>query len=353
MQRWIASTTTATPRGRSTFSSVSAICTVRRSCTWRRRANISTRRGIFERPDHAAVRDVGDVHAAEERDQVVLAEAVEVDVLDEHHLVVGDLEERVVEDRERILRVALGEEAQRLRDPRRACAAARRAPGPRRARWSSLRDELLERIARRRSSEVSVVEGVVARLAHAHARAGARRPRRRPAAAARGRARAMFSAVGTAPANSGSSFSSRCEKRPSTRLPRSRRGGPARAGGPSRGSSGPADGHLEGVVVAVAVRIGALPVEPRGSPPRRGRRAAARGRRESGSAASTEITLRPRARRRPSGRAPRRGGRARAGRRAARVEQPEEHAGEVLGGGRLLLEEAPCRRSGRGGRSGP
>jgi hypothetical protein len=48
---------------------------------------------------------------------VVLAEAVEVDVLDEHHLVVGHLEERVVEDRVRILRVALGEEAQRLRHP--------------------------------------------------------------------------------------------------------------------------------------------------------------------------------------------------------------------------------------------
>ena len=50
MQRWIASATTATPFGFSTSSSVAAISVVSRSCTWSRRANISTRRGIFESP---------------------------------------------------------------------------------------------------------------------------------------------------------------------------------------------------------------------------------------------------------------------------------------------------------------
>ena len=38
--------------------------------------------------DHLLLRDVGDVALAEERQQVVLAEAVEVDVLDDHHLAV-------------------------------------------------------------------------------------------------------------------------------------------------------------------------------------------------------------------------------------------------------------------------
>ena len=47
MHRWTASTTTATPLGVSTRSSVSAIWVVSFSCTWRRRENISTSRGIF------------------------------------------------------------------------------------------------------------------------------------------------------------------------------------------------------------------------------------------------------------------------------------------------------------------
>ncbi len=50
MQRWIASITTATPRGWSTSFSVFAIWVVSRSCTWSRRLNISMSRGIFESP---------------------------------------------------------------------------------------------------------------------------------------------------------------------------------------------------------------------------------------------------------------------------------------------------------------
>ena len=63
----------------------------------------STRRGILERPDHLAVRDVGHVRLAEERQQVVLAQAEDVDVLDDHHLVVGDGEERAVQQRADVL----------------------------------------------------------------------------------------------------------------------------------------------------------------------------------------------------------------------------------------------------------
>ena len=46
--------------------------------------------------DHLALRDVGHVGLAEEGQQVVLAQAEDVDVLDDHHLVVGDGEERLV-----------------------------------------------------------------------------------------------------------------------------------------------------------------------------------------------------------------------------------------------------------------
>jgi hypothetical protein len=43
--------------------------------------------------------DVGDVHLAEEREQMVLAQRVHLDVLDEHHVVVALLEERVAHHR--------------------------------------------------------------------------------------------------------------------------------------------------------------------------------------------------------------------------------------------------------------
>ena len=50
MQKCMASMITPTPRGLTAFWMASAICTVRRSCTCRRRAKMSTRRGILERP---------------------------------------------------------------------------------------------------------------------------------------------------------------------------------------------------------------------------------------------------------------------------------------------------------------
>src|SRR5204863_5542657 len=50
MQRWYASITTPTPSGVSTRQSASATWSVSRSCTWSRRTNTSTTRGIFESP---------------------------------------------------------------------------------------------------------------------------------------------------------------------------------------------------------------------------------------------------------------------------------------------------------------
>ena len=50
MQKCMASITTPTPRGWSVSWIVCATWTVSRSCTWSRRANMSTRRAILERP---------------------------------------------------------------------------------------------------------------------------------------------------------------------------------------------------------------------------------------------------------------------------------------------------------------
>ena len=100
MQRWIASATTATPRGRSTFSIASRDLHGEPLLHLEpAREHLDEARDLRE-PDDAAVRDVRDVDAPEERQQVVLAQAVEVDVLHEDHLVVADLEQRVVQDRD-------------------------------------------------------------------------------------------------------------------------------------------------------------------------------------------------------------------------------------------------------------
>ena len=64
--------------------------------------------------DHLSVRDVGYVYFAEEREQVVLAEAEHFDVLDDYHLVVGDGEERALEQGLGIFGVAAGKELQGL-----------------------------------------------------------------------------------------------------------------------------------------------------------------------------------------------------------------------------------------------
>src|SRR5258705_5493449 len=48
--------------------------------------------------DHALAREVRDVTLAEKRQQVMLAQRVEVDVLDDHHFVIIDSEESVIEN---------------------------------------------------------------------------------------------------------------------------------------------------------------------------------------------------------------------------------------------------------------
>ena len=65
---------------------------------------------------HAAVGDVGDVALAEERQQVVLAQTVVVDVAHDHHLVVIHGEQRAVEDFVDVGRVAARQERHRLGD---------------------------------------------------------------------------------------------------------------------------------------------------------------------------------------------------------------------------------------------
>ena len=57
-------------------------------------------------PDDAPVGDVGDRRRAEERQQVVLAERVERDVLDDDHLAVVDLEDGAVEEPGGILAIS-------------------------------------------------------------------------------------------------------------------------------------------------------------------------------------------------------------------------------------------------------
>jgi hypothetical protein len=54
------------------------------------------------------------VALAEKRQEVMLAEAVEIDVLDDHHLAVINCEQRVVDDFVDVGLVSAGQEAQRL-----------------------------------------------------------------------------------------------------------------------------------------------------------------------------------------------------------------------------------------------
>ena len=81
MQRWIASTTTATPlRLEHLLDRLGDLHGEALLHLEPAREHLDEPRDLRE-PDDAAVRDVGDVDAPEERQQVVLAEAVEVDVL--------------------------------------------------------------------------------------------------------------------------------------------------------------------------------------------------------------------------------------------------------------------------------
>ncbi len=94
MHRCSHSITTMTPRGSRMRMIASAICEVSRSCTCGRRANTSTSRANFDRPAilPSGRRDVADVRDPVERNEVVLAGRVHLDVLDQHHLVVAEVE---------------------------------------------------------------------------------------------------------------------------------------------------------------------------------------------------------------------------------------------------------------------
>ena len=98
-------------------------------------------------PHHLAARHVGDVALAEEGQQVVLAEAVEVDVAHEDHLVTGHREAGVVQDVVDVAPVPARQEAQRSRDAlgRSDQALARRV-------FADLRQQELDRLADARVS---------------------------------------------------------------------------------------------------------------------------------------------------------------------------------------------------------
>ena len=79
-------------------------------------------------PDHLSPRQVPDVAAAEERQHVVFAEAVEGNVFDQHHLVVVLVEYGAGDNVGGIDRIAVGQLSQRTRHPsrRRLQALSRR-----------------------------------------------------------------------------------------------------------------------------------------------------------------------------------------------------------------------------------
>ena len=92
------------------------ICSVRRSCSCSRRAYMSTSRASLETPNTLPVGNVADVAAAEERQHVVLAEAVHLDVLHDDHAVGLLREDRAVDQRVEVGAVAGREERERLGD---------------------------------------------------------------------------------------------------------------------------------------------------------------------------------------------------------------------------------------------
>ena len=97
MQRCVASQTTATPSGwifsRDGLGDLVGHPLLQLQPA---REDVDQPRNLAE-ADHLAVRDVGDVALAEERQQVMLAQAVEVDVAHDHHLAIIDAEQRAVQ----------------------------------------------------------------------------------------------------------------------------------------------------------------------------------------------------------------------------------------------------------------
>ena len=76
------------------------------------------------RPDDLGAGQIGDVTAAEEGQEVVLAEAVDLHVADDDHLVVLCLVEGVANDVARVDGVTASEERERAGDPVRRIAQA-------------------------------------------------------------------------------------------------------------------------------------------------------------------------------------------------------------------------------------
>ena len=117
MQRWVASMTTATPSGE-IFSRIVSRDLVRQPLLDLQAPaeHIDEPRNLAQ-ADHAGTGNVGDVALAEKRQQVVLAQAVEVDVLDDHHLAVVDGEQGIVEHGVDVRVVPARQKPERLLDP--------------------------------------------------------------------------------------------------------------------------------------------------------------------------------------------------------------------------------------------
>ena len=114
-QRCSASMTTAAPSGERPCMSVSAIWLVRRSCICGpAREDVNGARDLAD-ADDAPLRDVADVRLAVEGEEVVLAERVEGDVLEDDHLLVRLLEARR-QDSQRVLEEAGEQLGVHLRD---------------------------------------------------------------------------------------------------------------------------------------------------------------------------------------------------------------------------------------------
>jgi len=71
----------------------------------------------FAEADYLPIRDVGDVHFAEEWEHVMLAEAEHFDIFDDDHFVVGYGEERALKQRFGVFVVAAGEELHGFANP--------------------------------------------------------------------------------------------------------------------------------------------------------------------------------------------------------------------------------------------
>ena len=95
--RWVASITTPTPWGAAALEEFGDLLGQPLLDLEPPGIHLDDARDLRQ-PDDAAARDVGDGRGAEERQQVVLAQRVERDVLDDDHLAVADVEDRVVDE---------------------------------------------------------------------------------------------------------------------------------------------------------------------------------------------------------------------------------------------------------------